>query len=108
MTWRILSYVLRPFSSFLGVCINRTLQSSQGDEDSDEDEDDEDDEEGSDENEDGLKSKVALGKRKAHTRSSKPPKKGPEKKARRGPRVEVEYEHEMESVPLTKEALANW
>ena len=25
-----------------------------------------------------------------------------------GPRVEVEYEHEMESVPLTKEALANW
>ena len=25
-----------------------------------------------------------------------------------GPRVEVEYEHEMESVPLSKEALANW
>lgn len=25
-----------------------------------------------------------------------------------GPRVEVEYEHEMESVPLTKEKLANW
>ncbi|OBZ66388.1 Protein mak16 [Grifola frondosa] len=26
----------------------------------------------------------------------------------RGPRVEVEYEQEMESVPLTKEAIANW
>lgn len=25
-----------------------------------------------------------------------------------GPRVEVEYEQEMESVPLTKEMLANW
>lgn len=25
-----------------------------------------------------------------------------------GPRVEVEYEHEMESVPLSKSALANW
>lgn len=25
-----------------------------------------------------------------------------------GPRVEVEYEHEMESVPLAKSALANW
>lgn len=25
-----------------------------------------------------------------------------------GPRVEVEYEHEMESVPLTKVTLANW
>jgi protein MAK16 len=25
-----------------------------------------------------------------------------------GPRVEVEYEHEMESVPISKSALANW
>lgn len=25
-----------------------------------------------------------------------------------GPRVEVEYEHEMESVPLTKEVLRSW
>lgn len=25
-----------------------------------------------------------------------------------GPRVEVEYEHEMESIPLTKEALRDW
>ncbi|EKM50362.1 uncharacterized protein PHACADRAFT_152270 [Phanerochaete carnosa HHB-10118-sp] len=54
------------------------------------------------------KGKVTLGKRKAPTRPSKPPKKRPEKKARRGPRVEVEYEHEMETTPLTKEALANW
>ncbi|KAF8661308.1 hypothetical protein AX16_001406 [Volvariella volvacea WC 439] len=50
-----------------------------------------------------------LGKRKAS--AAKPPqpsKKRPEKKQKKGPRVEVEYEHEMESVPLTKEALANW
>lgn len=76
------------------------------------DEEDEDDEEGSEDEEGdeegGPKGKVALGKRKAPARPSKPPRKGPEKKARRGPRVEVEYEHEMESVPLTKEALANW
>lgn len=25
-----------------------------------------------------------------------------------GPRVEVEYEHEVETVPFTKETLANW
>ena len=49
-----------------------------------------------------------MGKRKAPARSQKPPRKGPEKKARRGPRVEVEYEQELETVPLTKEALANW
>ncbi|KAI0091766.1 ribosomal L28e protein family-domain-containing protein [Irpex rosettiformis] len=55
-----------------------------------------------------TKSKVALGKRKAAGKSQKPPRKGPEKKARRGPRVEVEYEHEMESVPLTKDVLRNW
>ncbi|KAI9064148.1 Mak16 protein, partial [Trametes sanguinea] len=74
----------------------------------DEDEDDEE-EEGSDEEEDEPPSKKStLGKRKAPSRTDKPPRKGPEKKARRGPRVEVEYEHEMESVPLTKEALANW
>ena len=89
-----------------------TRQSSQGEEDSDEEDDEDEDEEGSDEDEEGPKSKVALGKRKASSRPSKPPKKGPEKKARRGPRVEVAYERELEyeheSVPLTKEALANW
>ncbi|KAI0791639.1 ribosomal L28e protein family-domain-containing protein [Irpex lacteus] len=96
--------------------------SSQGDEGSSE----EDEEDGSEEDEDeGPKSKTALGKRKASGKSQKPPRKGPEKKARRrfptyfssrtfltyllgGPRVEVEYEHEMESIPLTKEALRNW
>ncbi|GJE91073.1 Mak16 protein [Phanerochaete sordida] len=80
------------------------------DEDSDEGEEgsDEDEDEPSEEEEGGPKSKVALGKRKAPARTAKPPKKGPEKKARRGPRVEVEYEHEMETTPLTKEALANW
>ncbi|OSD03036.1 Mak16 protein [Trametes coccinea BRFM310] len=79
---------------------------SSGDEDGDEDDEDE---EGSDEDEDEPPSKkTTLGKRKAPSRTDKPPRKGPEKKARRGPRVEVEYEHEMESVPLTKEALANW
>jgi len=30
------------------------------------------------------------------------------KRRKRGPRVEVEYEQEMESVPLTKSSLANW
>ncbi|CDO77655.1 hypothetical protein BN946_scf184969.g6 [Trametes cinnabarina] len=73
-------------------------------------EDEEDEEEdASNEHEDEPPSKKStLGKRKAPSRTDKPPKKGPEKKARRGPRVEVEYEHEMESVPLTKEALASW
>ena len=80
---------------------------SEGDED-ESDEEGSDEEEPSEDEEGGPKSKVALGKRKAPTRPSKPPKKGPEKKARRGPRVEVEYEHEMETTPLTKEALANW
>ncbi|KAJ8494336.1 hypothetical protein ONZ51_g2368 [Trametes cubensis] len=73
----------------------------------DEDDDEEDESSGEDEDEPPSK-KSTLGKRKAPSRTDKPPRKGPEKKARRGPRVEVEYEHEMESVPLTKEALANW
>ncbi|KAL1747914.1 ribosomal L28e protein family-domain-containing protein [Schizophyllum fasciatum] len=59
--------------------------------------------------EDDEAAKPALGKRKANTiPKAKPPKKRPEKKPRRGARVEVEYEQEMESVPLSKEALANW
>ncbi|EIW58715.1 Mak16 protein [Trametes versicolor FP-101664 SS1] len=74
-------------------------------EDGEDDDEDEDEESGED---DPSAKKSTLGKRKAPSRTGKPPKKGPEKKARRGPRVEVEYEHEMESVPLTKEALANW
>ncbi|KAI0372806.1 Mak16 protein [Pilatotrama ljubarskyi] len=71
-----------------------------------ENEGDEEDEES--EKDETHAKKSTLGKRKASARTDKPPRKGPEKKARRGPRVEVEYEHEMESVPLTKEALANW
>ncbi|KAI0704368.1 ribosomal L28e protein family-domain-containing protein [Cytidiella melzeri] len=69
---------------------------------------DEEEEESGEEEDDTKKSKVALGKRKVTGRSQKPPRKGPEKKARRGPRVEVEYEHEMESIPLSKEAVRNW
>ncbi|KAJ3775450.1 Mak16 protein [Lentinula raphanica] len=44
-----------------------------------------------------------LGKRKAPQPTM--PKKRTEKRPKKGPRVEVEYEHEMESVPLS---LANW
>jgi len=63
---------------------------------------DKDDESEADDNDQPKKS--TLGKRKA------PPKlrKGPEKKAKRGPRVEVEYEQEMETAPLTKEMLRDW
>ncbi|KXN81520.1 Protein mak16 [Leucoagaricus sp. SymC.cos] len=73
----------------------------------------EDSEEESDEEEEARskssKKKTTLGKRKAPPQPPKSvPRKRPEKKAKRGPRVEVEYEHEMESVPLTKSALANW
>ncbi|KAH9852106.1 ribosomal L28e protein family-domain-containing protein [Lenzites betulinus] len=75
---------------------------SSGEEDGDEEDEEDSDEDGA------PAKKSTLGKRKAPSRTAKPPRKGPEKKARRGPRVEVEYEHEMESVPLTKEALANW
>ncbi|THH02643.1 hypothetical protein EW026_g218 [Hermanssonia centrifuga] len=70
--------------------------------------DEDDDAEESGEDDEGDKSKTTLGKRKAPARLPKPPRKKPEKKVRRGPRVEVEYEHEMESVPLTKEAIASW
>ncbi|TBU60921.1 Mak16 protein [Dichomitus squalens] len=76
-------------------------------EEDDEESDEEGDEEGT-EDEEAPSKKGALGKRKAPSKPQKPPRKGPEKKARRGPRVEVEYEQEMESVPLTKEAIANW
>ncbi|KAF9245337.1 Mak16 protein [Melanogaster broomeanus] len=71
-------------------------------------------EEGSDEGIDSTagdgsrsKSKVILGKRKAKPPTKAPPRKKAEK-TRKGPRVEVEYEHELESVPLTRSALANW
>ncbi|KAH9840112.1 Mak16 protein [Rhodofomes roseus] len=76
-----------------------------GEEDeSGEDESDDEDESGDEESAD----KTALGKRKAAPKTQKPTKRKPEKKARRGPRVEVEYEQEMETVPLTKDVLAAW
>ncbi|KAJ7583685.1 Mak16 protein [Mycena floridula] len=62
---------------------------------------DEDEEDSSEENI-GTISKV-LGKRKMASKSSRP-----EKKTKKGPRVEVEYEEEQESIPLTKSMLANW
>ncbi|KIM44910.1 hypothetical protein M413DRAFT_442883 [Hebeloma cylindrosporum] len=61
----------------------------------------EDDSESEDE-----QTKSSLGKRKAPTK--KPTKQRPEKKTKKGPRVAVEYEEEMESIPISKSALANW
>ncbi|KIK93286.1 hypothetical protein PAXRUDRAFT_145421 [Paxillus rubicundulus Ve08.2h10] len=52
------------------------------------------------------KSKMVLGKRKAKPPATASPRKKPQKS--KGPRVEVEYEHEMASVPLTQSTLANW
>ncbi|KAJ7155571.1 Mak16 protein [Mycena crocata] len=70
--------------------------------------DDESDDEGEDsDSADKNGSKSALGKRKAAP-SSKPSRKRPDKKQKKGPRVEVEYENEVESVPLTRAALASW
>jgi len=53
----------------------------------------------------------SLGKRKGDSRPEpKPSKKRPEKKAKRGPRVSIGYEEEkeMETVPLSRSAVANW
>jgi protein MAK16 len=67
----------------------------------------------------------ALGKRKAPPPARRPPKKAKRTRISRfyfltraaltdadrlpgGPRVEVEYEQEVESVPLTRQALADW
>ncbi|KAJ7355417.1 Mak16 protein [Mycena olivaceomarginata] len=78
-------------------------------EEGDDDEDSEGDDSDSAEN---TGSKTALGKRKAAP-PSKPSRKRPDKKPKKGPqakgaRVEVEYENEVESVPLTRAALASW
>ena len=99
------------------------VASGDEDESGDDDDDDEDEESGDDEE---PTDKTTLGKRKAAPKTQKPTKRKPEKKARStgsrhlprsdradsclpgGPRVEVEYEHEMETVPLTKEVLASW
>ncbi|KAH9946528.1 Mak16 protein [Amylocystis lapponica] len=78
------------------------LEDARGDDD--EEEDSEEDREG-DDSEDQTQ-QTALGKRKSKAPKSK--RQRPEKRTKKGPRVEVEYEHEMESVPLTKETLASW
>ncbi|KAF8899638.1 ribosomal L28e protein family-domain-containing protein [Gymnopilus junonius] len=79
------------------------------DEESEESEGSEDEEHDSDAEEE--KPTSTLGKRKAPP-TKKPLKKRPDKKPKipysEGPRVEVEYEQEMESIPLSKSALANW
>ncbi|PCH44402.1 Mak16 protein [Wolfiporia cocos MD-104 SS10] len=84
------------------------LEDVMSDEEDEESSEEDDEGEEDDEDDDESPRKTSLGKRKAAPRIQKPPRKKPEKKARRGPRVEVEYEHEMETVPLTKEVLASW
>ncbi|KAG7096703.1 hypothetical protein E1B28_004117 [Marasmius oreades] len=79
------------------------LEDVADDEQSDEEDEDEAFESESREN---LQPKSSLGKRKAPSASQpKSPKKRPDKKAKKGPRVEVEYEQELETVPLS---LSNW
>ncbi|KAG5637693.1 ribosome biosynthesis protein [Sphagnurus paluster] len=74
-----------------------------------EDDDESEEEDESDEGGEKTRPKPSLGKRKAPSAPvPKPPRKRPDKKTKKGPRVEVEYEQEMESVPLSKSALANW
>ncbi|SJL00035.1 related to MAK16 protein [Armillaria ostoyae] len=68
--------------------------------------DDEDDDGSASESRENVGPKTSLGKRKAPPpSSSKPTRKRPEKKTKKGPRVEVEYEQEVESVPFS---MANW
>ena len=91
----------------------------------DESGDDQSDEGSSSSPEDQPPSKTVLGKRKVKPTAKAPPRKKLDKPGRSalslslfslthhffcigGPRVEVEFEQEMESVPLTRSALANW
>jgi len=55
-----------------------------------------------------VQPKTSLAKRKAPSVPSKSTRMRHQKRAKKNPRVEVEYEQEMESVPLTRSALANW
>ncbi|KAG7451038.1 Mak16 protein [Guyanagaster necrorhizus] len=77
------------------------------DDDSDsEEQNDDDDDDSASESRENVEPKTSLGKRKVPPpSSSKPTRKRPEKKTRKGPRVEVEYEQEVESVPFST---ANW
>ncbi|KAJ8522728.1 hypothetical protein ONZ45_g705 [Pleurotus djamor] len=74
--------------------------------DSEDDDGSEEDSDEEDEAQENSKPKSSLGKRKASANAKKPPPKRASKK--KGPRVEVEYEQELESVPLSRSALANW
>ncbi|KAJ8585332.1 Mak16 protein [Rhizopogon salebrosus TDB-379] len=74
----------------------------------DESEDDQSDEGNNSSPEDQPPSKIVLGKRKAKPTAKAPPRKKLDRPGRRGPRVEVEIEREVESIPLTRSALANW
>ena len=71
-----------------------------GEDDEDEDSEEEDDDEAGDDGE------VPPPSRKRKGKAPKAPK--PKRPTKGRPRVEIEYEHEMETVPLTKSALANW
>ncbi|KAK0450058.1 Mak16 protein [Armillaria borealis] len=88
-------------------CRNRVQVNAIQDEDSEgEGQDDEDDDGSASESRENVGPKTSLGKRKAPPpSSSKPTRKRPEKKTKKGPRVEVEYEQEVESVPFS---MANW
>jgi protein MAK16 len=70
-----------------------------------------------------TESKAVLGKRKAKAPTKTPPRKKSEKprsafflsasvitlnRLTEGPRVEIEYEHELESIPITRSSLSNW
>lgn len=50
--------------------------------------------------------KMLLGKRKAKSPAKAPPRKRVEKP--KGPKVSVEYEQELESLPISRSELANW
>ncbi|KAI6001025.1 Mak16 protein [Pisolithus orientalis] len=56
--------------------------------------------------EEDARPKTLLGKRKAKPPAKAPPRKKVEKT--RGPKVSVEYEQELESVPISHSQLANW
>ncbi|KAG1715657.1 hypothetical protein ID866_1499 [Astraeus odoratus] len=74
-------------------------------EDSDKDAADESEDDSEAEND--SRSKVVLGKRKAKPPTKAPPRKRVDKTTR-GPKVSVEYEQEMESVPISQAELENW
>ncbi|KAI6044239.1 Mak16 protein [Pisolithus marmoratus] len=85
-------------SFFFPLCTDKLQDDGSGD-------DSEDESENSSEEED-TRPKTLLGKRKAKPPAKAPPRKKVEKA--RGPKVSVEYEQELESVPISRSELANW